>query len=1522
MTKLEILRRQAPVGAHVTLRLTRGEDVSGRVDELEDAYICLYRDGATVTVFEELVAGWEVHRHDTSGDAQASVDVPMRHEEIDNSATPHATPVSSSLAADSDILQRFAQVKAEFSAAVKRTRVKPPSPDFQFPETEFPQRLVPSVRRDWDRARNQYDYALKVREIGRLNSVVSQILDPLEKRFPRSATIKSLLGRVLLKLDRHSEAIDHLSAAAILSDQPAHWLTLASAAGENTAIECYALRRYFRLTPPEADDAWFRYLAVAIEHRDLRRAAKVVRHWCERQDQEVDANRLLLESAIYMLSLSDGETSAMQATAAIVHGSSELPSEWHKEFDGVSSSEKLLAVEARFDRPTAAAPTDIDEPDSGAPRGRIASFINQRFGFIDAPGGDTYYFRIENVSDERLHDALLDGSWKTFGAVEFRVLPSHGHKYNRAANILPLQNSVSLLQRAQNLLKHGQPPQAMELVRRVLGADPADETALRLEREIKDDLKKQLREGIGLPKGNGPYARAKRALLVDLNLEQGENLLKQAIRRRDKPESAIKDLASLLQRQGRIKDAIALLEDNSTRFNGDRSYDNMLASLYERADRYSDAIEVLERLERTTRGPGRDPLLKRIALSQIRCARYDEAERVLRKLRNPERLLAVLEDSRREGTYDEAEEIIGGLGVLAEEGIKLSSLAHAAIDNCTYEGIDPARIQAGTAGSRDVARVEELAKKLGTRRPRDRAAYYLSAAALLKRDPGESGSGRIYDYLRRYFASMADASWIDKKPADTVRSYYMESLALVFDYRLDEAWRSLLRFLSTFSTGTPDDVEAILPRSRKDALQEALQILADKTDDGWLDDLITAGSQSSFARDRLGEAFSMNPDLRSKFGRLLNRPDQDTDDVKTVWRSRCRERARRRRQRLSVCQTLIKYRATVASMEDLGEQIRKTAEETSTEMDRRRLNTLSDIVDSALAFCRASDFEERERNFWLVTTQAERFKEEVVDAPTQYSHEGLLPIADHLKSLIEEEYAQMDRTSGAELKLRLLVDKYLRGQQGELRLQIEVSNKQGCSPASSVRISLGPADSEYFSADSWEREIISTLRGGHTEITQMVVHPKDAALHDRAFPINAIATYRNRLGEDKRTDDYTWTVRLYDDKEFKYLKNPYAPFAEGGPVDDPKMFVGRDELLARLESSLVSGSGSKSIVMFGQKRAGKSSLIEHLRRRLVRAGHVVPVCFSLQDIAPELSVPALLHRILYGISEALDELRSDDENTPDFSSPGIETMESHPTLRFHECMASAVRSMRRHPSNFRVVLLVDEFTDIFKGVRKGRIPREFMKAWKAIIEKKYFASVLVGQDVMPAFKDEFPNEFGVTEDIRITYLDDVAATTLVQKPIGEERFAGRAVRLLLELTANSPYYTMMFCARLVDYMNTTRSVIVTEADIRAVEDEMLRGDRRLTRDKFDNLLSAGDGALDSGVDPAETHAVCAAIARESQKEGWCDRESVRESLRRDIDAAALDVLLSDLETRDVVERKGMAYRLRVGLFQDWLALRG
>lgn len=605
-------------------------------------------------------------------------------------------------------------------------------------------------------------------------------------------------------------------------------------------------------------------------------------------------------------------------------------------------------------------------------------------------------------------------------------------------------------------------------------------------------------------------------------------------------------------------------------------------------------------------------------------------------------------------------------------------------------------------------------------------------------------------------------------------------------------------------------------------------------------------------------------------------------------------------------------------MEELIQKLREIAKTSLWELDRRRIAEISDIANCALAFCRASEFEEKEQQYWLVTTRAKTFIELIRDAPTHFCYEAILPIAKHLQSLTEDEYEQIARTSTPNLDLCLLADSYLRGQDGKVRLQIEILNQAGCSPASSVSVIVGPIDSPYFSALQLERDFASTLRGGSSIVGQVHLSLSENAVKEQAFPIKIQARYQNRMGEACSTDEKQWTVRLYSDHEFKEVTNSYAPYSEGGPVDNPKMFVGRDDLLLRLENSLLAGSGSKSVVVFGQKRAGKSSLLEHLRRRLSNRLDCIPISMSLQDIASDLSEVAFFYRILKGFQEIFEELNMIGRPVPQFECLRLEDLMLHPSLSFHNSMSELQRQWRRLKIDKipTFVLLIDEFTDIYKQIRKQKIIPEFMKSWKSILEKRYFSSVLVGQDIMPAFKTSFSNEFGVTEDIRITYLAEADAKKLIEEPIGIEHFAGKAISQILELTAGSPYYTMMLCSRLVDYMNKTRSAIVTEADIMTVEQGMLSGDRRLSKDKFDNLVSAGDGFVDSGIDPDRTLQLCLTMAKNSHR-GWCTIDAIN-IFQRD----ELDIMLKDLVDRDVIEQKGDAYRIRVGLFHDWLLIQG
>jgi hypothetical protein len=199
-------------------------------------------------------------------------------------------------------------------------------------------------------------------------------------------------------------------------------------------------------------------------------------------------------------------------------------------------------------------------------------------------------------------------------------------------------------------------------------------------------------------------------------------------------------------------------------------------------------------------------------------------------------------------------------------------------------------------------------------------------------------------------------------------------------------------------------------------------------------------------------------------------------------------------------------------------------------------------------------------------------------------------------------------------------------------------------------------------------------------------------------------------------------------------------------------------------------------------------------------------------------------------------------------------------------------------SNKKLVLLIDEFTYIYTAIQKKQLSDQFMKTWKSFSEKGYFNSVLIGQDIMPKFKSAYPNEFGVTEDKRLSYLKKSDAIELIEKPIWDNtrsrsRFLGKATDLILDYTSSNPYYVQIFCARLVDYMNEHKAISVTEADVHDVAESFIKGEQALTADKFDNLITAGDADLDA-FNAKDVLFALKAIAIASKILDRCSREGI------------------------------------------------
>jgi len=646
------------------------------------------------------------------------------------------------------------------------------------------------------------------------------------------------------------------------------------------------------------------------------------------------------------------------------------------------------------------------------------------------------------------------------------------------------------------------------------------------------------------------------------------------------------------------------------------------------------------------------------------------------------------------------------------------------------------------------------------------------------------------------------------------------------------------------------------------------------------------------------------------------------DDFVKLWNDLVRKKLDENRSLLNEIRTLTQIELTVASLAHGVERIKTITRKLSFDLDQERAIQIQRILETALELCSQTAFEEKERLCIQIGNRCQDLLREIEASPTKISVEEFYPLVNGIQDKIKASLEQLYETSTPQLTLRLPVETYTPDSNRSLEVQVVVSNRAGCSPAEAVELVVQQYE-ETFSI-----RLEGSLRGGEQRILKVPVQLSEETLSAQAFSLPIYARYRTRSGEIQQTAVNNFSIRLSAEEEFGEIDNPYASYAEGGIVGEPAMFYGRDELIANVAKAIDSArTQSKCVVIYGQKRAGKSSILYHLKERLKSKDDLLVLDIGdIGAILDEHSTVPFLYQILWTVltklRDAIEDKLSEGKSPLNMVFPTDMEFYQHPSplILFREVF----ERFRRETTKFsewrgvRIVLLIDEFSYIYECILKRMIPETFMKNWKALLQDNFFNAVLVGPDVMPKFKQRFPNEFGTTQDERVTYLRREDAIRLIDEPIriggrfGESRYRERAIERILELTAGSPFYIQILCNRLVEYMNRKRASLVTEADVEQVRDELIRGVNALGIDKFDNLINSGDKSQEA-ISDEDTLKVLIAIAENSQT-GPCSRSNIACET-----SISVDEILEDLVRRDVIEReRGQYYSIRVGLFREWL----
>lgn len=1165
----------------------------------------------------------------------------------------------------------------------------------------------------------------------------------------------------------------------------------------------------------------------------------------------------------------------------------------------------------------------------------IKYFPERTFGFIVDKFGYEIWFGLNNILDQELIETLKSPSKKYNIPILFTL--SRNYK-GETANLIQKPKTIDeILTNSQKLFQEDRLDSALGLIEQILYSFPDNRKALKIKSQYESKLFKI--KGY-VPKSKFKaydlnYQKATRARLVDKNFEAALNFYWLALKNNEKRESCIKDIAMLYVSIGETQKALEFMLKYEVELPENITTYNYLINFYSSIKDFGKVIENLDLLLQD-RLISKNALkysgyLSRKGFALIQINRLNEAKKLLEEAVSlnhdniyASNLLKAIDEPDKEEfgkLISEAEfETLGG---------GISRLMIDILENYTeYHGVPTKFVEAGQFGQKTLKEIRKLIEGAGKARPRERANYLLSEAKLMQQLEPEAEE-ELRSVLARYCNAMALNSIYEKYSLDIARTYYVEA------FNLEDNWDSVKRQFILFVVSLKNIHQELLSvntsLSGKEISNQVideiiLKYLTTERREVWDNILTVFIVNKSIFSSSIKLIFKCT-EVKNKTILFLRKlgfdisSDVDFDTYTNIWNF-----AREKRQReYSKWFASIKAIYSINSLEILVNQLSDSLQEAMKkwlpQLDISRLTTIStDIYDVLSQYLRQSGYRDKERFYSFGKAQVNQLILEIKEKPTRFSYEGFIPLLEKIDILLDKSFKVVDSASTPVVKISILGEASIVATDSSVPIKILVENSKESSPIRDISISI--QNNENISTCE-KAEYFDSVEGGESCEMHIKAIVSNNVIKDRATTIEVTCSYKRRNQDEPITINDQLSLRLYSEEEFEVLPNPFEKLANGGPVTDTSMFYGRNEFIERITQAIIQAD-SKQVVIYGQKRSGKSSVLYHLKKALENTNKTFCISFSLGDVYETLSSSTFFYKILSLIEEELENISFEHKEVPVYKCPSYSEFKENPNPA--DLFRKEIRIFKRTCSlmdswkDKKLVIMIDEFTYLFTAIKTNKVSDAIMKQWKAITQNKdsMFSSVLVGQDVFPMFKDEFPNEFGVTQDERLTYLSKNDALRLIEEPIGKtksnrNRFIGDSLDTIIEYTSCNPYYIQIFCARLVSEMNRKKYIEITSADVKEIADSFINGGQALTDDKFDNLLNAGEKHDIQRIPQDHSKAILRKIAMNAMNIGFCLREQISIG-----NPEYEDEILKDLVKREVLEQKGDSFKIQVKLFQEWL----
>lgn len=375
-----------------------------------------------------------------------------------------------------------------------------------------------------------------------------------------------------------------------------------------------------------------------------------------------------------------------------------------------------------------------------------------------------------------------------------------------------------------------------------------------------------------------------------------------------------------------------------------------------------------------------------------------------------------------------------------------------------------------------------------------------------------------------------------------------------------------------------------------------------------------------------------------------------------------------------------------------------------------------------------------------------------------------------------------------------------------ITLTLAIRNN-GRGVALNIRIETN--ESNHYTILDGEKRIKQLTPG---EEKQVVVRLRPDALEgSEQFRVVFHIQYVDSRGTDQ-IEHFADIVHLMKaEGSFQFITNPYIV---GTPLHaGSALFYGRDALVKSIQEDLTAVR-RHNLVLIGQRRMGKTSLLKQLQTRLDET--LIPVYLDGQAMALDPGMAGFFLNMATEIVFALE-----DRGVP-LTLPQIEQFEKNPAMSFERTFLEEVLT---HINGRHLLILFDEFEELENAVRRGNLEQTVFSFLRHLMQHyDHLSFIFCGTHRLEELAADYWSVlFNISLYHHVGSLTQEEAYQLIQDPVAEYglRYDDLSLEKIWRLTSGHPYFLQLLCHSLVNQHNRLEKSYMTIADINTAVDEIL-----------------------------------------------------------------------------------------------------